>query len=83
MSLVESPVLRPAYAWHRSNLAEWSALEEKTQMRCKIVALVALVCLAYHYSLLSLLQTIGLDTPLGQVGTVPGVGRTQDGRLNE
>jgi len=40
-------------------------------MRCKIVALVGLVCLAYHYSLLSLLQTIGLDTPLAYVGLVP------------
>jgi exosortase len=71
MSIVESPILRPAYAWHRSSLAEWSALEEKTQTRCKIVVLVGLVFLAYHYSLVSLLQTVGLDTPLAYVGLVP------------
>src|ERR1700728_2515953 len=71
MSIVESPVLRPAYAWHRSSLAEWSALEEKTQTRCKIVVLVGVVVLAYHYSLVSLLQTVGLDTPLAYVGLVP------------
>src|ERR1700728_4587132 len=71
MSIVESPVLRPAYAWHRSSLAEWSALEEKTQTRCKIVVLVGLVFLAYHYSLVSLVQTVGLDTPLAYVGLVP------------
>ncbi|HXQ61087.1 MAG TPA: exosortase/archaeosortase family protein [Acidimicrobiales bacterium] len=71
MSIVESPVLRPAYDWHRSSLAEWSALEEKTRTRCKVVVLVGLVVLAYHYSLLSLVQTIGLDTPLAYVGLVP------------
>ncbi len=71
MSFVESPVLRPAYAWHKSTLAEWTALEAKTQTRCKIAALAAVVILAYHYSLLSLLQTIGLDTPLAYVGLVP------------
>jgi exosortase len=71
MSIVESPILRPAYAWHRSSLAEWSGLEERTQTRCKIVLLVGLVFLAYHYSLVSLLQTVGLDTPLAYVGLVP------------
>jgi len=71
MSFVESPVLRPAYAWHRSTLAEWRALEAKTQTRCKVVALVGLVLLAYHYSLLSLVQTVELDTPLAYVGLVP------------
>ena len=71
MSFVESPLLRPAYAWHRSTLDEWNALEEKTRTRCKVVALVVVVVVAYHYSLSSLVQTIGLDTPLAYVGLVP------------
>jgi exosortase len=71
MSLVESPILRPAYAWHRSTRAEWSALGDRTQTRCKVVALVVVVGVAYHYSLASLLQTVGLDTPLAYVGLVP------------
>lgn len=71
MSSADVPVLSPALRWHRATVAEWDALEPRTQTRCKVVALVVVVVIAYHYSLASLLQTIGLDTPLAYVGLVP------------
>jgi exosortase/archaeosortase family protein len=71
MSFVEAPIIRPAYAWHRSTLAEWNALSGRTQAWCKVLSLVGLVAIAFHYSLLSLVSTVGLDTPLAYVGLVP------------
>ena len=52
-------------------MGEWDALERRTQTCWKVAALVVVVVIAYHYSLASLLQTIGLDTPLAYVGLVP------------
>jgi exosortase len=71
MSSAEVPILSPALRWHRATVAEWDALESRTQTRCKVATLVVVVVIAYHYSLVSLLQTIGLDTPLAYVGLVP------------
>ena len=42
-----------------------------TRTRAKIGALVVVTVVAYHYSLASLVQTIGLDTPLAYLGFVP------------
>ena len=71
MSTLEAPVLRQANGWYQASLDEWNGLAPRTQVRAKIVFLVAVTVVAYHYSLYSLLQTIGLDTPLAYVGLVP------------
>ena len=71
MSSTELPILSPAARWHESTLAEWDALEPRTQTVCKVVALLVVTVIAFHYSLQSLVQTIGLDTPLAYVGLVP------------
>jgi exosortase len=71
MSSTEVPILTPAVRWHQATVGEWDALEPRTRTRCKVAALVVVVVIAYHYSLVSLLQTIGLDTPLAYVGLVP------------
>ncbi len=39
----------------------------------RVATVLAMVLLAYHYSLLSLLQTLGLETPLAYVGLVPAI----------
>lgn len=71
MSVAEFPILSPAVRWRSSTLAEWGALEPRTKTISKVAALVLVTVIAYHYSLVSLLQTIGLDTPLAYVGLVP------------
>ena len=71
MSTTESPILGRAVNWHRSTLSEWDALDDRTQTTAKALALVGVTVVAFHYSLISLLQTIGLDTPLAYVGLVP------------
>jgi exosortase len=67
----ESPVLGRAINWHRSTLTEWDTLDVRTQTTVKVVALVGLTLVSFHYSLISLFQTVGLDTPLAYVGLVP------------
>jgi exosortase len=71
VSTTESPILGRAVNWHRSTLSEWDALDDRTQTTAKALALVGVTVVAFHYSLISLLQTIGLDTPLAYVGLVP------------
>ena len=44
---------------------------ERTRNMARVAAVLGLVVLAYHYSLLSLFQTLGLETPLAYVGLVP------------
>lgn len=39
--------------------------------RVRVAVLLGLVAVAYHYSLLSLAQSLGLETPLAYVGLVP------------
>ena len=71
MTFADAPVVRRAASWHQLNLDEWNRLTPRTQTRAKVTALVVLTVLAYHYSLASLLQTVGADTPLAYVGLVP------------
>ncbi|HMK64098.1 MAG TPA: hypothetical protein VK386_10795, partial [Acidimicrobiales bacterium] len=71
MTIADVPVVQRATGWHQSNLEEWNRLAPRTQTRVKVTALVALTVLAYHYSLFSLLQFVGADTPLAYVGLVP------------
>ena len=49
----------------------WNAAPERARNTARVVAVLAMVLAAYHYSLLSLLQTLGLETPLAYVGLVP------------
>ncbi|HYA67959.1 MAG TPA: exosortase/archaeosortase family protein, partial [Acidimicrobiales bacterium] len=42
-----------------------------TQTTAKVLVLVGATVIAFHYSLTSLIQTVGLDTPLAYVGLVP------------
>lgn len=71
MSSTESPILTPATRWHRATLAEWYALDERTRTTYKVMLLIVVTVIAYHYSITSLVQTVGLDTPLAYVGLVP------------
>ena len=71
MSTLDTPVVRQATGWYQASLDEWNGLVPRTQVRAKVVVLVAVTVIAYHYSLYSLVQTIGLDTPLAYVGLVP------------
>ena len=71
MTFADAPVVRRAASWHQLNLDEWNHLTPRTQTRAKVTALVVLTVLAFHYSLASLLQTVGADTPLAYVGLVP------------
>jgi exosortase len=49
----------------------WDDLSTLTKTRLKVVLLLVVVFAAYHYSLTSLLQTVGFDTPLAYIGLVP------------
>jgi exosortase/archaeosortase family protein len=52
-------------------LERWDALSDVVQTRIKVLSLVGMVVVAFHYSLSSLLQTLNYDTPLAYVGLVP------------
>ena len=68
----DSPPVTGALSSPAASLIErWTALSVLTQTRVKVGTLVVVTILAYHYSLESLLQTIGFDTPLAYVGLVP------------
>jgi len=51
--------------------AEWQSLGSNAQTGIKVFALVAATAIAYHYSLASLVQTLGSDTPLAYLALVP------------
>jgi exosortase/archaeosortase family protein len=68
----QSIPLRQSLLGVRAQLLErWDALGEVTQTRLKVLSLIGIVLAAFHYSLSSLLQTLGYDTPLAYVGLVP------------
>jgi len=71
MSVADLPLVSPAARWQRAARAGWDTLDERTRTTCKVVVLGAVTVLGYHYSLETLLQTIGLDTPLAYVSLVP------------
>jgi exosortase len=59
-------------AIRRATLIEhWDRTSARNQTMVKVVVLVAVVVAAYHYSLSSLTQTLGFDTPLAYIGLVP------------
>jgi len=49
----------------------WRRATPRTKTRARVCAVLGMVLVAYHYSLLSLLQTLNLETPLAYVGLVP------------
>src|ERR1700730_13608209 len=51
--------------------AGWRQVPERTKSALRVAILLLLVVVAYHYSLLSLAQTLGLETPLAYIGLVP------------
>lgn len=71
MSAPDLAVLRPAVKWHESAQSEWSSLDERTQTTTKVVVLLAATIIAFHYSLVTLVQSASLDTPLAYLGLVP------------
>jgi exosortase/archaeosortase family protein len=63
--------LRTASDWGHEARSRWDAFSVVAQTRVKVGVLVVTVGVAYRYSLESLLQTVGFDTPLAYVGLVP------------
>ncbi len=50
---------------------EWTGVPDRRRLVLRIAAFVVVVTLAYHYSLASLMQNLGADTPLAYLGLVP------------
>jgi exosortase/archaeosortase family protein len=49
----------------------WQRAPERTQTGLRVALVLAMVVIAYHYSLLTLIQSVGLETPLAYVGLAP------------
>lgn len=49
----------------------WRSTPPRTKTTARVAALLGMVLVAYHYSLASLLQSLGLETPLAYVGLTP------------
>src|SRR5262245_28393967 len=49
----------------------WARATATTHVRVKVGVLIIATLAAYHYTLESLLQTVGFDTPLAYIGLVP------------
>jgi exosortase len=57
--------------WSRELQERWAVALPATRLRIQVSVLVIATLVAYHYSLESLVQTVGYDTPLADVGLVP------------
>ena len=55
----------------REIVERWELLPTRVQTVIKVALLFTAVLIAFHYSLSSLLQTVGYDSPLAYVGLVP------------
>ena len=51
----------------------WAEATPRTRTRIQLAALLGSVVVAYNYSLVTLLQTVSLDTPLAYVSLVPAI----------
>lgn len=65
------PLVQTVASRRAALLVRWEAASARTHTTVKVAVLVAVVTGAYHYSLTSLTQTIGFDTPLAYIGLVP------------
>jgi exosortase len=51
----------------------WSSASPASRTRIQVAVLLAATVIAFHYSLSTLMQNLGLDTPLAYVGLVPAI----------
>lgn len=71
MSISTLPIVQTASVRRLDLVRRWDDASALTKTRVKVGVLVVSVFAAYHYTLSSLLQTIGFDTPLAYIGLVP------------
>ncbi len=71
MSISTIPFVQTASSRRVAFVERWDSTSALTKTRLKVALLVVVVVAAYHYSLSSLLQTVGFDTPLAYIGLVP------------
>jgi exosortase/archaeosortase family protein len=71
MTVTDLPAVVAARDWRSEWQKRWRDASEATRTRIQVVVFLAVVLVAYHYSLSTLLQTLNLDTPLAYIGLVP------------
>jgi exosortase/archaeosortase family protein len=59
--------------WAGEWQARWQEAAPAQRTRVQVAIFLASVVVAYHYSLKTLLQNLGVDTPLAYVGLVPAI----------
>jgi len=71
MSASEAALRQPMFGTADDLRRRWEQRSPRTRTSLRVAALLAGTATAYHYSLLSLLQSLSLETPLAYVGLVP------------
>ena len=71
MSISTFPIVQTASVRRLALVRWWDQVAALTKTRVKVGLFVVAVVFAYHYSLSSLVQTVGFDTPLAYIGLVP------------
>ena len=71
MTIATLPPIQVARSWRLDLTGRWDETTALTKTRVKVALLLVVVVAGYHYSLSSLLQTVGFDTPLAYIGLVP------------
>jgi exosortase/archaeosortase family protein len=71
MSISTLTPVQAAVDWRRVVVQSWDDASAVTKTRIKVALFAVVVLAAYHYTLSSLVQTVGFDTPLAYVGLVP------------
>jgi exosortase/archaeosortase family protein len=51
----------------------WRQAPDRTKTTFRVVAVLVMIVAAYHYSLLTLFRSLGLETPLAYVGLAPPI----------
>jgi len=71
MSAAGVTVAQPDHGLMDELRRRWDRRSARTRTMLRLTALLGATTAAYHYSLLSLLQSLSLETPLAYVGLVP------------
>jgi exosortase/archaeosortase family protein len=71
MSVISVEALTAAKEWRSVWQERWRAAAPATRTRIQVGVFLAVVVVAYHYSLSTLMQSLNLDTPLAYIGLVP------------
>jgi exosortase/archaeosortase family protein len=71
MSATDLSLLTAARDWRSEWHDRWQQASTATRTRIQVGVFLAVVVVAYHYSLNTLLQSLNLDTPLAYIGLVP------------